>query len=270
MTAVLVEPGTTVGEMLRQWRTRRRLSQLELSSRCATSTRHLSFVETGRSRPSSDMILRLSEQLDVPLRDRNRLLLAGGFAPLYPEQPLGHPSMAASLAAVRQVLDAHQPNPALAVDHAWTVLDTNESVGLLTGLVRDPALLDGEINALRLTLHPGGMAPHIVNLGEWRAHVLGRLHRHAELRADPALHELYAELVAYPCDQEEPAFEQPETGGVHVPFRVRVGAEVLSFLAIISTFGTALDVTLEGLSIESFFPADAATAASLHQLVRHA
>lgn len=264
MTTAVASCPAPVGELLADWRRRRRLSQLELSISAGTSTRHLSFVETGRSRPSSQMILRLCDQLDLPLRERNRLLLAGGFAPVYPEKSLDDPAMEASLAAVRQVLTAHRPNPALAVDHAWNVIQANQSLELLTRCVDDSLLSsDGPVNALRLSLHPLGMAPSIINLGEWRGHVLGGLRRHASVTGDPALRELYDELVAYPCDQDEPDLETPAAGAVHVPFRFRAGEAELSFLAIISTFGTALDVSLSELSIESFFPADAQTAAHL-------
>ena len=262
MTTV-VRPGMSVGELLRDWRRQRRLSQLELSIGVGTSTRHLSFVETGRSKPSSQMILRLADQLDIPLRERNRLLLAGGFAPVYPEYSRDAPEMQASLAAVRQVLAGHEPYPAIAVDHAWNVIDTNSGLEVLLGGVA-PSLLQGQVNTLRLSLHPDGMAPSFVNLGEWRGHVLGTLRRHLAVAADPELRELYDELLTYPCDQEVPAVDTPTGGGAHVPLQFRVGDRVLSFLGIISTFGTALDVTLAELSIESLLPADGDTAAYLH------
>jgi transcriptional regulator with XRE-family HTH domain len=262
MTTVATPAATPVGELLRDWRRQRRLSQLELSINTGTSTRHLSFVETGRSRPSSEMILRLCEQLDLPLRERNRLLLAGGFAPVYPENALEDPAMQPSLDAVRQVHSAHQPNPALAVDHAWNVIATNGSLGLFLAGV-DESLLTGRVNALRLSLHPSGMAPSIVNLGEWRGHVLRNLRRHLAVTGSQELRELYDELVGYPCDQEVPLVETPAAGGVHVPLRLRVDDTVLQFFAIISTFGTALDVSLSELSIESFLPADPDTAAYL-------
>ena len=258
-----VHPGTTVGELLRDWRRQRRLSQLQLSVDVGTSTRHLSFVETGRSKPSSEMILRLADQLDVPLRERNRLLLAGGYAPVYPERSLDDPEMQSSLNAVRQVLAAHEPNPALAVDHAWNVIEANNGLDVLLGGV-PPSLLAGRVNALRLSLHPDGMARSIVNLGEWRGHVLGSLRRHLAVSSDPELRELYDELLAYPCDQDVPPMDTPRGGGAHVPRQFRVGDRVLSFLGIISTFGTALDVSLAELSIEALLPADPDTAAYLH------
>ncbi len=258
-----VHTGTGVGELLRDWRRERRLSQLQLALEVGTSTRHLSFVETGRSRPSSEMILRLADRLEVPLRERNRLLLAGGFAPVYPEYSLDAPELQASLAAVRQVLAGHEPYPALAVDHAWNVIDTNSGLGVLLGGVA-PWLLEGQVNTLRLSLHPEGMAPSIVNLGQWRGHVLATLRRNLAVSGDSRLRELYDELLTYPCDQEVPPVETPTGGGVHIPLQFRVDGRVLSFLGIISTFGTAVDVTLAELSIESLLPADADTAAYLH------
>lgn len=262
-TAAMARP-RPVGDLLREWRRRRRLSQLDLSLQSDISTRHLSFLETGRSRPSSAMILRLSDELDVPLRERNRLLLAGGFAPVYPEHGLDAPEMRAARTAVRQVLVAHDPNPALAVDRCWNLLDANASVAVLTAGVA-PELLEGRVNALRLTLHPDGMAPDILNLGEWRRHVLPRLRRQAELRGDAELLELHEELRAYPCDDPEPDVEVPGAGEVYVPFRLRRDGRELSFLAIIATFGTALDITLAELAIETFFPADEPTARYLRE-----
>jgi transcriptional regulator with XRE-family HTH domain len=251
-----------VGHLLRTWRERRRLSQLELSVESDISTRHISFVETGRSVPSREMVLRLAEHLDVPLRDRNQLLLAAGYAPAYPQTPLDAPQLSAVLAAVRQVLLAHEPYPAVAVDGGWDLVERNASVGLLTA-GSAPHLLTGRVNALRLTLHPEGMAPRIVNLGEWRGHLLGRLRRQLALTADRGLADLYDELRGYPCDQPEPDVELPGPGDVVVPLRLRHGDRELSFFSTVSTFGTPLDITVAELSIESFFPADGETAAFL-------
>jgi transcriptional regulator with XRE-family HTH domain len=251
------------GDLLRQWRQLRRVSQLDLSSEADISTRHLSFVETGRSRPSRDMVIRIAEHLDVPLRDRNRMLLAAGYAPAYPENDFASTDMAGARQAVREVLVAHEPYPALAIDRTWNVLDANAGVSLLTR-VASPAMLAADpLNALRLTLHPDGMAPHIVNLGQWRAAVLGGLRRNAQARADADMLALHDELAAYPCD--DPADHSDAKAAVHVPFRLRVGQQELSFLAIISTFGTALDITLSELAIESFFPADPQTAGYLRE-----
>jgi len=254
------KPDLSVGDLLRHWRQQRRTSQLDLAIEAGISARHLSFVETGRSHPSREMILRLAEQLDVPLRERNRLLLQGGYAPVYPEHDLEHPDLAAARSAVRDVLTAHEPYPALAVDRMWNIVDANAGVSLMTTLA-SPELLDPPVNALRLTLHPRGLAPHVENLAEWRSAVLSSLRRSAVARADADMMELYDELRGYPCDDDADVLEIH--GRVHVPFRVRVGDDVLSFLAIIATFGTALDITLAELAIESFFPADAATATFL-------
>ena len=186
-----------VGEQLRSWRERRHVSQLDLSLQAGISARHLSFVETGRSKPSSGLILRLSEELDVPLRERNVLLLAGGFAPAYPEHGLDAPPLSAVTEAMRQVITAHMPNPALAVDGHWELIDANDAVSLLTeGTAAE--LMEPPVNVLRLSLHPDGMAPRILNLGQWRQHVLFRLRRQADRSGDPFLHELYEELSGYP------------------------------------------------------------------------
>lgn len=247
------------GELLRQWREHRRLSQLELSNLAEISTRHISFLETGRATPSRDMVLHLAEHLDLPLRERNHLLLAAGYAPVYSETPLASPQMAAVYDAVRRLLSAHDPYPAVVVDRLWNLVDANKGIGLLAEGI-DPDLLS---NVLRGTLHPEGLAPHIVNLGEWRAHLLGRLRRQITLTADPQLRELYAELRDYPCDQPEPEVELPGPGDILVPLRVRRAGRELSFFSIVATFGTPLDITVSELAIESFYPADATTAAFL-------
>jgi len=252
-----------VGALMRQWRERRRLSQLDLALAAEISTRHLSFVKTGRSTPSRAMVLHLAEQLDVPLRERNGLLLAAGYAPVYAETALDAPPMAAVRAAVRQVLTGHEPYPAVVVDRAWTLVDANAGLALLTEGVA-PALLAPPANALRVSLHPHGMAPRIVNLGAWRAHLLGRLRRQVAHTADPALGQLYDELRAYPCDQPAPEVEAPGPGDIVVPLRLRHGGRDLAFFSTVATFGTPLDVTVAELAIEAFFPADPATAAVLH------
>jgi transcriptional regulator with XRE-family HTH domain len=265
--ATLTPTPPPVGQLLRRWRDRRRLSQMELALDAAVSTRHLSFVETGRSQPSREMIVRLAEHLDVPLRERNELLLAAGYAPAYPESDMDEERMAAVRAAVRQVLGGHEPYPALVVDRHWEMLDANAGVGVLLAGI-DPAQLAPPVNALRLSLHPDGLAPRIINLGEWRAHILDRLRRQVAATADPQLASLLAELRAYPCDQPEPDVELPAAGEIIVPLRLRHddGSE-LRFMSIISTFGTALDITVAELSIEAFLPADAHTADVLRSAV---
>lgn len=246
-----------VGVLLREWRGNRRLSQLELAGQAGVSTRHLSFVETGRSRPTREMILRLAEELAVPLRARNELLLAGGFAPAYPEGDLGGPDLAAVLAALRDVLAGHEPYPAVLIDRHWTMIDGNAAVPLLTAGVA-PELLEPPVNVLRLSLHPDGMAPRIRNLPEWRAHVLHRLDRQALATGDPVLRSLHDELLALPGGQ---ATARPD--GMVVPLRYATAGRELSFFSVTSVLGTPLDVTLDELAIESFLPADAATAAFL-------
>jgi transcriptional regulator with XRE-family HTH domain len=253
-----------VGELLREWRDRRRISQLDLAISAEISARHLSFVETGRSKPSREMVLRLGEHLDVPLRERNQLLLAAGYAPAYTETRLADPEMAAVRQAVRQLLTWHEPYPVAVVDRGWNLLDANASIALLTKNVA-PELLEPPANVLRATLHPDGMAPYILNLGEWRAHLLGRLRRQVAQTADKALADLLEELRGYPCDQPAPEVEIPGPGDILVPLRIREGETELAFFSTVATFGTPLDITLAELVIESFFPADPATAAHLRE-----
>lgn len=253
-----------VGELLRQWRERRRLSQLELALDAEISTRHLSFVETGRSMPSREMILLLADHLQVPLRERNHLLLAARYAPVYGETTLDSPRMQAVHEAVRQVLKGHDPYPAVVVDGRWNLVDANDGVAMFSSDVA-PELLTPPANVLRASLHPDGMARRIVNLGEWRAHLLGRLRRQVELTADPELARLYEELRAYPCDQPESEVEGPDPGVVVIPLRIRHDGEELAFFSTVATFGTPLDITVAELVIESFFPADERTAAVLRR-----
>jgi len=252
-----------VGERLRGWRERRRVSQLDLSLQAGISARHLSFVETGRSKPSSGLILRLSEELDVPLRERNALLLAGGFAPTYPEHRLDASPLSAVTEAMRQVITAHMPNPALAVDGHWELIDANDALfRLVEGT--SPELLEPPVNVLRVSLHPDGMAPRILNLAQWRQHVLFRLRRQADRSGDPFLHELYQELAGYPGGEASEASEAGEPGGsadVVLPIRLRAGDAELSFLSTTTVFGSPLDITVAELAIESFYPADGVTAA---------
>ena len=207
-----------MGKLLRGWRERRMLTQLELALRAEVSARHLSFVETGRSRPTSEMILRLAQQLDVPLRERNVLLLSGGYAPAFPVNRLADPPMQAVHEAIEQVLRAHQPYPAVVIDAGWELVAANDAVPLLTaGAAAE--LLEPPVNVLRLSLHPEGMAPRIVNLAEWRAHLLDRLSRDIESTAAPALIALRDELRGYPS----PALAaHPDTRAILVPLRLRV------------------------------------------------
>lgn len=256
MSALTEDYPTTCGDLIRAWRQRRHLSQLELANDVGVSTRHLSFLETGRSKPSRSMVLHLAEQLDVPLRDRNQLLLAAGFAPVFPESSLHSPQMLAIRETVRRLLAGHEPYPAVVVDRWWNLVEANESLlTLATGAAEH--LLTPPVNVLRLSLHPDGIAPQIVNLGEWRGHLLGRLRRQVALTADAELADLLAELTGYPCDQPEE--ESHGAGEVVVPLRIRVGEAELAMLSTVATFGTPLDVTVAELVIETFFPADEAT-----------
>jgi transcriptional regulator with XRE-family HTH domain len=250
-----------VGFQLRQWRERRRLSQLELASQADVSTRHLSFVETGRSRPTKQMIIKLTEHLEIPLRERNQLLLAGGFAPAYPQHDLDEPELARVRAALRRVLRGHEPYPATVVNRWWELVDANDAVGaLLVGVA--PHLLEPPVNVLRLSLHPDGLAPRIVNLGQWRAHLVEQLNRRRVATGDARLHELAEELRSYPGDDGSAA--APTDVVLPLVFRHDIGE--LSMFSIAASVGTATDVTVEELQIESFYPADESTAQLLQQL----
>ena len=249
---------THVGDLLREWRQRRRLSQLDLAIAANVSSRHLSFVETGRSRPTSQMIVHLAEHLDVPLRDRNALLLAGGYAPAYPERALAEPELTAVRNALKRVLAGHEPYPAVVVNRWWELVDANAGIALFTGQVQ-PDLLEPPVNVLRLSLHPGGMAPRIANLPEWRAHLLARLHRQAQATGDLRLAQLHDELTAYPGGQSQ----EPKATDIVIPLRYHGEKGVLSFISITAMVGTPMDVTVEELVIESFYPADETTARAL-------
>ncbi|WP_299364218.1 helix-turn-helix transcriptional regulator [uncultured Paracoccus sp.] len=251
-----------VGALLRGWRERRRHSQLSLASEAEISQRHLSFLESGRSSPSREMILRLAETLRLPLRDRNELLLAAGFAPAHGEATLQGPDMAEARAAIDAILAGHAPHPALAVDRGWTILKANAAVAVLTEGAA-PHLLEGQVNALRLSLHPEGVAPRIVNYGEWRAHVLSRLANDIDLSSDARLIALRDELKGYPAPPGAAGWPGTTAPSVAVPLVLRSNLGRLSFLSTTTVFGTAVDITLAGIAIESFFPADAATAAAM-------
>jgi transcriptional regulator with XRE-family HTH domain len=252
-----------VGELLRDWRERRRLSQLELSIQAEISTRHLSFVETGRSRPTPEMIVRLTEHLEVPLRERNQLLLAGGYAPAYPQHGLDAPELAAVRAAMTSVLAGHQPYPALVIDRWWNLLDANDAVGrLVAGCAAE--LLAPPVNVLRLSLHPDGLAPRIVNLGEWRAHLLERVRRRADVTGDERLRELLAELRGYPGGDEPAAAPH----SVVLPMRLRQGEHELSMFTLSAAVETTSDITVQEMVIESFYPADEPTAVLMQRLYR--
>jgi transcriptional regulator with XRE-family HTH domain len=260
----VASPPRGVGDLLRDWRQRRRLSQLELALEAEVSTRHLSFVETGRSRPSRELVVHLAEHLDVPLRDRNRLLLAAGYAPVYPQTPLEAGPMAPVRAALDTILTGHEPFPAVIVDHRWDLVSANRpALAILTDGVA-PELLAPPANALRVSLHPDGLAPRITNLAQYSAHLLSRLRRQVAVAPDPEVASLLAELQSYPGVEEEPSTALDAAALLFVPLRLRTSSgEELSFFSTLATFGTALDITLAELSIESFFPADDATERTL-------
>ncbi|WP_376984760.1 helix-turn-helix domain-containing protein [Bosea sp. R86505] len=259
-----------IGPLIRDWRQQRRLSQLELALEAEISQKHLSFVESGRSQPSRDMVLLLAEHLGVPLRERNTLLLAAGYAPVYLERALEDPALQAAKAAVDLVLTGHEPYPALAVDRHWTLLAANAAVAPLLALVGDADLLRPPTNVLRLALHPGGLAPATVNFDEWRAHLLARLRQQVRLAADPVLADLLAEFLAYPATPVSSAASAVSAPvmepAIAVPLRLRVGEAVLSFISTTTVFGTPVDITLSELALETFFPADAATGQALRAM----
>ncbi|WP_369179758.1 helix-turn-helix domain-containing protein [Streptomyces mutabilis] len=270
MTALMSGTAPTaqgVGPLLRAWRERRRVSQLELALRADSSARHISFIETGRSRPSEEMVLRLAEHLDVPVRERNALLLAAGYAPHYPETPLDDPALDALREGMERLIRGYEPYPALVVDATYRVLAANRGIlMLLDGLPEH--LLEPPVNAMRLTLHPEGLAPRIRNLREWRGHLLEQMERQIALHRSEPLRALYEEVAAYPVPVsgagEEPAEPVPYFA---LPMQIEHEGRTLSFISSISTFNTPMDVTVAELAIETLLPADPATVKYLHTLV---
>jgi transcriptional regulator with XRE-family HTH domain len=256
-----VTPATAkqgAGELLREWRKERRMSQLDVALEAGVSARHLSFVETGRAKPSREMVLMLAEHLEVPLREQNALLLAAGYAPAFSEMDLEDEQMRPVRDALDAILKGHEPYPAVIVDREWEIVASNSPAAVLLEGVSEE-LIAPPANALRITLHPDGMAPRILNFPEWSGHLLTRLHRQALLSQDSALAELERELLGYPGVEQASGLAEPEEM-LFVPLRLRLpNGAVLSMFSTIATFGTALDITLEELSIESFFPADEAT-----------
>lgn len=249
---------TNAGPLIRTWRQRRNLSQLDLANRAEVSTRHLSYIENGHARPTSTMLLRLCDHLEVPLRDQNRVLLAGGYAPAHPEHRLTDPPMADVNAAIEAILAGHAPFPALAVDRHWDMVAANDAVWTLLDVVTTE-LLEPPVNVLRLSVHPRGLAPAIDNLAEWRGSLLHRLARDYDAAPDDELAELIEDVrVSGPATP-------PESAAIVVPLRVRRGETVLSFVSTTTVFGTAREVTLSELAIEAFLPADQATRDALGQ-----
>ncbi|MEV8564878.1 helix-turn-helix transcriptional regulator [Streptomyces sp. NPDC051322] len=274
MTTVALDTG--VGPLLRGWREQRRVSQLELALRAESSARHVSFIETGRARPSEAMILRLAEHLDVPVRERNALLLAAGYAPRYAETMLDDPSMGALHEGIQQLLRGYEPYPALVVDGSYNVVAANSGTTMLLEGVSE-RLLSGPLNAMRLTLHPSGLAPRIRNLREWRGHLLHQMERQMALARSETLRTLYDEVAGYPlpeagdgagaegADEGEAPLPCPRFA---LPLQIEHRGQVLSFVSSISTFNTPMDVTVSELAIETFLPADPATVEHLQSIGR--
>jgi transcriptional regulator with XRE-family HTH domain len=271
--------GRGVGPLLRAWREQRRISQLELALRADSSARHISFVETGRSRPSEEMVLRLAEHLDVPVRERNALLLAAGYAPRYPETSLDDPALGALREGIERLIQGYDPYPAVVVDATYQVVAANQGILMFLEGVADH-LLQPPLNAMRLTLHPEGMAPRIRNLREWRGHLLGQMERQIALCRSEALRALYEEVAAYPVPgsagsdaaAEETAERSPGEASAPYPYfalpmLIEHEGRTLSFISSISTFNTPMDVTVAELAIETFLPADPATVKYLQGLV---
>lgn len=266
-SAATLNPHQSFGQHLRHWRQHRRLSQLDLSHQADISTRHVSFLETDRSVPSRDMVLRLAERLDVPLRERNTLLTSAGYAAMYRERPLDHPDMSEARAAVDLILRCHEPNPALAMDRHWNLVAANRMVPLfLAGL--DAAVLKPPVNVLRLSLHPQGLAPRILNLAQWKHHLFARLQQQIQATDDSALKTLAAELHSYSAHHapDTGLHLQGETRGVVMPFQLQSSQGVLSFISTVTIFGSPMDITLQELALETFLPADAFTAQHLAQV----
>ena len=256
-----------IGNLIREWRTKRRMSQLDLASEAEISQRHLSFVESGRSAPSREMVMHLAEMLEIPLRERNHMLLAAGFAPAFSERSITDPTLSPALDAVNLVLRGHEPNPAIAVDRHWNMISANNAIGPFLAAVSEASLLTPPVNVYRLSLHPKGLAPFIANLNEWRSHLIDRLRRQNDAVADPVLIELEKEVSAYPgAARGGPAIIHKDQAAIAVPLRLKMGGDVLSFISTITVFGTPLDVTLSELAVESFFPADQRTAELLRAM----
>ncbi|WP_327707838.1 helix-turn-helix transcriptional regulator [Streptomyces sp. NBC_00464] len=270
-----VAPDTGVGPLLRSWRERRRISQLELALRADSSARHISFIETGRSRPSEEMVLRLAGHLDVPVRERNALLVVAGYAPRYTETALDDPAMGALREGMDRLLRGYDPYPAFVVDGLYTVVAANQGMTrMLDGVAEH--LLTPPLNAMRLTLHPDGLAPRIRNLREWRADLLAQMERQIALVRSAELRALYEEVAGYPVSAE--AAEVEAEGDADraapsssvpfaLPLMIEHGGRLLSFVASIATFNTPMDVTVAELAIETLLPADAATATYLRSLI---
>ena len=262
----MTNPTRSIGGLIREWRQRRRLSQLDLACDAEISTKHLSFLETGRALPSREMLLHLADRLAIPLRDRNVMLRAAGFAPSYQERSLDDPDFHLARQSIDLILAMHDPNPALAVDRHWTMAASNRAVAnLISGV--DPMLLTPPVNVIRLSLHPAGLAPRIINLMEWRRHLIARLRQQIDLTGDPILADLVEEVRDYPLPPGPAGRTRPQDHEmVAVPFQLATVHGPLSFFSTTTVFGTPIDITLSELAIEAFFPADQATVAVMRRL----
>ncbi|MFF3377677.1 helix-turn-helix domain-containing protein [Streptomyces sp. NPDC002680] len=263
-------PYEGVGPLLRAWRERRRVSQLELALRADSSARHISFVETGRSRPSEELLLRLAKHLDVPVRERNALLLSAGYAPRYRETPLDDPALESLRDGVERLIQGYEPYPAFVVDATYNVVAANRGIlMLLDGLPE--SLLTPPVNAMRLTLHPEGLAPRIRNLREWRGHLLAQMEREIALHRSAPLRALYDEVAAYPVPEQQEESPADHTADpvpqFALPMRIEHEGRLLSFISSISTFNTPMDITVAELAIETLLPADPATVKYLHSMM---
>jgi transcriptional regulator with XRE-family HTH domain len=268
MSATASATRAGVGELMKEWRSRRRRSQLDLSLEVGVSTRHLSFVETGRARPSPELVLAVAEHLEVPLRDRNTMLLAAGYAPRFHQRPIDDPALAEVRSAIQTLLGAHDPYPGVAIDRQWNVVLANTAASALLAGV-PAAVLDPRPNVFRICLHPDGLAARTINFADWSAYLLRQIRRTIALTGDAALVELEAELRSYPNLTDLPPTVEGDERDMEllVPLRLRTGATdgdiELSLFTTLTTFGTPRDITLEEVSVELFFPADAATEAAL-------
>jgi transcriptional regulator with XRE-family HTH domain len=260
MTTTLAQPTVKVGPLVREWRTRRRRSQMDLALEVGVSARHLSFVETGRSKPSPELLLSLADHLDVPLRDRNVFMLAAGYAPRYGQTPLGDRSMERVRAALRKLLDGHDPYPGVVIDRAWNVVLANPAAARLSAAL-PPELATPTLNVFRACWHPNGLAGQTGNFEEWGSYLVGQLRRLMTLTNDPEIAELLEEVSRYPTvaalDSANQANDEP---ALLVPWTLRLGDDELSFFTTLTTFGTPRDITLDEVAVELFYPADEPTA----------
>ncbi|SHL37892.1 transcriptional regulator, XRE family [Pseudonocardia thermophila] len=263
MSTATVPTTSAFGPLLREWRRRRRMTQLDLGLAADVSPRHLSFLETGRSRPSREMVLHLSEELDVPLRARNELMIAAGYAPAYTEHSLDDAELTEVRRSLDTILIGHEPNPAVLVDGSWNLVSANRAVAVLVELI-DPDLMSGTPNVLRASMHPRGLAPHVEDLEEYAAHLVSRLRRQAERSATTGLRALLREIVGYCTEAGIDPNAQPKDRIV-LPLRIRHPDGPLTFFSTVSVVGAPLDVTLDEVAVETFFAADETTAAYLRE-----